>query len=79
MVPFQQLRLHGSFAGLCNFIGNVSVFKVLFQVEASLFKNGWVLQMLAGEVVSVIIRCGGISPLSAFFMASVLRFSSGWL
>lgn len=44
-VPLQLLRLHRSFVGLCKFRGNVSVFKVLFQVETLLFRNVWVLQM----------------------------------
>lgn len=47
-VPLQLLRLHRSFVGLCKFRGNVSVFKVLFQVETLLFKSGWVLQMSGG-------------------------------
>lgn len=73
----QQLE---SFAGVFSVMGNVSVFKVLFQVEASLFKNGWVPQ-ISGEIVSILItRRWGVSPLafSAFYMASVLWFSSGW-
>lgn len=55
------------------------MFKVLFQVEVLLFKNGWVLQ-ISREIVSILItRQWGVSPLalSAFYMASVLWFSSG--
>ena len=45
-MPLQQHGLHGTFAGLGDFVGDVSVFKVLFRVEALCFKKGWLLQMV---------------------------------